>query len=61
LIPAQDHSDEPRCPDCGSVDPCEHDDPAHVLVSAVFGLAAVGALTLVVLIGIGVVSIVRWL
>lgn len=61
MIPAQDHGDEPRCPDCGSVDPCEHDDPSRVLVNALFGLATFGALSLVVLLGIGVVAIVRWL
>ncbi len=53
--------DGPRCPDCGALDPCEHDESVDPLFTVIAVLACIGAVALLVGVVAAVVAIVRWL
>lgn len=58
--PAQ--SREPsRCPDCGSIDPCVHDERADAAFVAVFVFAVIGVLCTLVAAIAGALALVRWM
>ena len=52
--------EEPRCPDCGSLDPCSHDESPDALFTAILVLAVIGAVTVLGVIGAAIVAFVRW-
>jgi hypothetical protein len=58
--PAQP-SEGPRCPECGSVDPCEHDAAGEGLYVALLILAGLGALFVLLLVLLGGLALVRWI
>lgn len=50
-----------RCPDCGSIDPCEHDEQVDGIFVALLVFAAIGVVCTLVGVAVGVVALVRWL
>ncbi len=50
-----------RCPECGSVDPCEHDAAGEGLYVALLILAGLVALFVLLLVAIGGLALVRWI
>jgi hypothetical protein len=58
--PAQP-SEGPRCPDCGALDPCEHDAAGEGLYVALLILAGLGALFVVLLVLLVLLVLVRWI
>ncbi len=50
-----------RCPECGSVDPCEHDAAGEGLYVALLILAGLGALFVLLLVLLGGLALVRWI
>ncbi len=53
--------EESRCPDCGSLDPCERDERADAAFVALFVFAAIGVLCTLVAVIAGALALVRWM
>lgn len=53
--------EEPRCPDCGSLEPCSHDESPDALFTAILVLACVDAVTVLGVVAALVVALVGWL
>lgn len=48
--------EEPRCPDCGSLDPCPHDESPDALFTVILVLAVIGAVTVLGVVGAAIVA-----